>query len=119
MKNKILSFVLALSMLMMLVPATVSASELGGSDGGNLTWTFDTSTGVFTVSGEGEMYPWTSPAEVTWRNYATKIKKVIIGDGITNISSFAFANGYQLEEVVIGEDVNWPRPWVRERRSVA
>ena len=56
MKKKILSMVLALSMLCAFMPVIVNAATSGtcGKNGANVTWTLD-DEGTLTISGEGEM----------------------------------------------------------------
>ena len=52
---------------------------------GNLTWTLN--NGVLTISGNGEMNVG-SPAP--WQSYRSFISQVVIGNGVTSISSYAF-----------------------------
>ena len=53
--NKAILVLLALIMLLSIVPITASAATTSGTCGENLTWTFDETTGILTISGEGEM----------------------------------------------------------------
>lgn len=62
----------------------------GTLDGG-LTWNL-TKAGTMTISGSGAMPDFSSTAEQPWNNKSSQIRKVIIGNGITNIGSCAFQN---------------------------
>lgn len=70
--------------------------------GDDVWWQFDTQTGELNIYGKGEVYNMEVPQWWDSRDY---IKKVVIGDDITNISFFAFADCSQLTEVVIGNSV--------------
>ena len=113
--NKILSIILSLIILLGVVPVTASAAVYTGSCGENLTWTFDSFTGVFTISGkgkmegyynldEGEMQPW-------WGlGFCSAIKKVVIEEGVTTIGYCAFYHNFKysnLEEITIPTSVEW------------
>lgn len=107
-------FALAICLATMIwaVPLTASAADISaqGTCGDNLTWTLD-SAGIFTVSGEGPMYTYDFDwelfyePEVPWNGYRSSIKKVVIEDGVTSISQYAFYECVNLTEVTIGNDV--------------
>ena len=59
-----------------------------GSCGDNLTYTL-TDDGVLTISGTGPMANYSSSTR-PWASYVNDIKSVIIEDGVTTISSYAF-----------------------------
>lgn len=62
----------------------------GGSFGGGLTWKL-TKAGTLTVSGSGPMPDYDGPsASQPWNTYADKIRKIVIGDGVTKIGKAAF-----------------------------
>lgn len=67
--------------------ANVSIAK-GTLDGG-LAWNL-TKAGTLTISGQGAMPDYSSLEEQPWREYGSRIRKVIIGNGVTNISSCAF-----------------------------
>ena len=75
---------------------------------GNITWTY-TTAGTLILTGNGEMnnyyYYSSSLSNVPWKNYQTKIKKVIISEGITSIGNYAFSNCTSLETVEIASSV--------------
>lgn len=66
---------------------------------GNITWKFNMTTGLLTLSGNGSMgdHPWTE--------YKETIKNVDIQSGITSISEEAFAGCYNLRDVIIPSTV--------------
>ena len=58
---------------------------------GDLTWTFDESTGELTISGTGDMegFAWYDSTSA-WHSYSSKIKAIVIEFGITSIGQYAF-----------------------------
>ena len=99
MKKRILSILLAVLMLLSAVPLgmvdtawAISSRDTvvdSGTCGGTLNnsqlmkWTL-TSDGTLTISGEGNMFG------APWSQYKSKIKKVLIGEGVKSISDNAF-----------------------------
>ena len=112
--KRIASLALALLLLLALLPGGVFASDIvargscGGEDeDGNLcilTWTLD-SFGVFTVSGKGEMAPYTSPSEVPWADYAESIESVVIESGVTSLAFVSFYGCKNLWSVKLSDTV--------------
>lgn len=94
---------------------TVVLSEgEGGKCGDNLTWTFNKSNGVLTISGTGDMYDYkreyedlsTSP----WcqNEFYWDIKRIVIENGVTSIGDHAFDmyyGGYEQETLSIPDSV--------------
>ena len=99
MKKRILSILLAALMLLSALPLgmvdtawAISSRDTvvdSGTCGGTLNnsqlmkWTL-TSDGTLTISGEGNMFG------APWSQYKSKIKKVLIGEGVESISDNAF-----------------------------
>ena len=99
MKKRILSILLAVLMLLSALPLgivdtawAISSRDTvvdSGTCGGTLNnsqlmkWTL-TSDGTLTISGEGNMFG------APWSQYKSKIKKVVIGEGVKSISDNAF-----------------------------
>ena len=110
MKRKILSVTIILTMLLStLIPLSVSAAT-SGTFGNNLKWALD-GNGTLTISGTGAMPDWNGGRETPWSDYGSndsKIKKVIIGNGITTIGNSAFENFRNLlnNEIIPCEKVN-------------
>ncbi|MBE6804833.1 MAG: hypothetical protein E7528_08060 [Ruminococcaceae bacterium] len=81
-----------------------------GTCGDNLTWKYDSSTFVLTISGTGEMYNQVmSDGEsgylMPWCKYASKIQQIIIQDGVTSIGDWAFFEFSSLKKITIAESV--------------
>ena len=62
-----------------------------GSLGSGLAWKL-TKAGTLTISGKGAMPDFDKVTDQPWSNYADKIRKVVIEDGVTGIGSGAFWN---------------------------
>lgn len=70
------------------------------SPGENADFTFDETTGTLTVTGTGSIYSM-SPVISYWMGInPSKIKHVVIGEGITEICSYTFGGCYFIEDVV-------------------
>ncbi len=112
--NKILSIILAILMVISIIPITASADEpTSGICGDNLTWEFDEYTSTLTISGTGEMYRYNCYFNASnddiddrpWRSYTSKIKNIVINEGVTTISKKAFYNFRYLFFVTIPSSV--------------
>ena len=57
---------------------------------GKLKWSFNSSTGVLSITGKGNMPAITSSKGAPWYDERNHIKKIVIGKGITSISDYAF-----------------------------
>lgn len=68
----------------------VEISGYCGKDGENIRWTYYSEEGTLLLEGTGEMASCNS--EQPWRKYVETINTVKVGEGITNISEFAFQN---------------------------
>ncbi|MBE6637310.1 MAG: leucine-rich repeat domain-containing protein [Ruminococcaceae bacterium] len=55
----------------------------------NVTWSFNTETGVMTISGEGKMRNW-SWGQAPWSSYRAQIRSVVIEEGVTHIGDHSF-----------------------------
>ena len=90
--KKALAVLLTLAMLVSTMTAMTlpsSADTVQSGTWGNLSWTFNETTGELTISGEGAM-KWDSL--MAWKAYRNSIKSITIEEGITNISASAFYN---------------------------
>lgn len=105
MKKRILSLILALCLLcsLLLVPAFAAEEIASGTCGENLTWTL-TEDGTLTISGSGAMYGY-SDSNVPWRSYLGEITNLILPDGLTEISNYAFYHCTGLSAVDIPQSV--------------
>lgn len=69
--------------------------------GDDITWNFDSNTGVLTISGTGDMADNTTP----WSAHKNEITSVVIEDGVTSIGANSFYFYTNITSVTIGKDV--------------
>ena len=109
-KTKIFTCLLSFVMAFSLIPAFNSNAAVidakAAITGSNLSWNLD-STGTLTITGTGAMpnfvYDKTAGTIKTpWFNNRSKIKKLVIGDGVSSVGDYAFACCPNLSEIV------WP-----------
>ncbi len=109
--KKIVSCLLCVAMLMSFLPLQslqASAATYSGTCGDNLRWEIDADTGVLTISGTGAMrdyISYTSSTSAPWYDYQTDITSVQIGDSVTSIGNYAFAECSSLTSVAVGSSV--------------
>lgn len=110
MKKRLLSMILALSMMLTILPVNaITALAANDSCGANLTYeltpnTDDPDTYTLTISGEGAMYGYSS-STVPWDAKKSKITSVVIGDGVTSIGDNAFEDCSALKKLDIPQSV--------------
>ena len=63
---------------------------LFGSCGADLTFVFEESTGILTISGSGAMTAFGSAGAVPWSSFRSAIKAIVIESGVTTIGNYAF-----------------------------
>lgn len=75
---------------------------------GTLTWSID-EKGTFRLDGEGELRDFEGPdMEITpWHYHKDKVKKMIIGDGVTKIGSYTFPGLTSLTQIHFGKNVKY------------
>ena len=89
-------FILMLALVTMLcLAATVSAES--GTCGDTVKWTLK--DGTLTVSGTGEMENSMDKESRPWHSVRGKVKKLVVEEGVTNLSWAAFADFPALTEV--------------------
>ena len=106
MKKKLLSIVLALSMICALVPIMASAATTAtsGTCGENVTWTLS-DDGTLTISGTGDMYDYDPYLNRSPFYSISGIKSVVIENGVTSIGDYTFYGSYDLKNVNIPNSV--------------
>ena len=99
--KKIISLLVSFTMLLSIV-SVVDFSAFAdtlttGKCGENVTYSFDESTGVLTISGKGDMSQWPEDDSPWYGN--THIKTLIIDEGVTSIGARAFLGCSNLSNV--------------------
>lgn len=75
--------------------------QCGRTKTNTLKWAFDSSTGVLSISGAGDMQDYTDGAPTPWKSFADEITEIQIGDQVTGIGTAAFAGLKNLTKVNI------------------
>ena len=92
--KKVISIFLSLALLLSIVSVvdfSAYASVQTGSCGDNVTYSLDTSTGVLTISGTGDMMGYHSSEALRSPFYSdSNIKSVVIEKGVTSIGAGTF-----------------------------
>ena len=101
-KLAILAF-LVLSLVAVLVMSASAAAVDSGTCGENITWTLD-DAGTLTISGTGDMDDYYYEG-APWLANKESIVKVVIKDGVTHISNYAFNDCYCIQSVTIANSV--------------
>lgn len=111
MKKQILPLVITVALFLGIFSVTANAETAivaSGNcgkegDGSNVTWMLY-SDGLFVVQGEGDMkyHIW---GDSPWYDYLSSIRTIIIEEGVTSISSYAFAKCQWLSSVKIADSV--------------
>ena len=102
--NRIFSALLAVLLcvgLFAFVAAPVSAES--GTCGDNLTWNLE--NGVLTISGAGSMTTYTERNMAPWLAVSERIQRVVVEQGVTNVSPLAFYYCQNLTTVTLAESV--------------
>ena len=79
-----------LLIVLVLLPVVANADE-SGTCGSKVSWNFNSSTHVLTISGTGDMAFFNEAYNTPWYSFKSEIKSVIIGNGVTSIGRYAFA----------------------------
>ena len=91
---------IALLLCAILAGITHSYAEIySGKHGENLIWEVNATTGVLTISGAGAMEGESDNSHYPWYDYIDSIQHVIIDEGVTTVSKWAFCNYYNVTSV--------------------
>jgi len=92
-------------------------TETSGQCGDGVYWGFDEDTGTLTISGTGEM-----DDVLGWEPLKDDIRRVVVGDGVTNILGSAFSECDNLVSAHIGRsvaEIGWnPFAWSRNLQEI-
>lgn len=86
MKNKFFTLLL----VVMASVGVANAEIYSGTCGDNLTWLLNTEDSVLTISGTGKMADYSSYFTAPWYSHSSNIKSIVINNGVTSISDYAF-----------------------------
>ncbi|MBR5445061.1 MAG: leucine-rich repeat domain-containing protein, partial [Clostridia bacterium] len=90
---------LALFTILILLTVSVSVSAntvvAQGTAGGSINWALD-SEGTMTLSGSGPMWDYPSPDQTPWYSHISSIRRLVVGNGVTSIGSYAFGEAANL-----------------------
>lgn len=88
----ILSIIMSTFIFVLSTPVAFAASY-NGSCGSGIQWVLDTSEGVLTISGYGEMEDYSLSETPGWDRYQNYVKSVVFDNGITYVGAYSFYNG--------------------------
>ncbi len=78
-------------------------TKASGKCGADAEWSLN--KGVLKIQGNGKMANYKSGSPAPWKQYAGSIKKIVIGDSITEIGKYAFDGLKAATTVTVGEKV--------------
>lgn len=81
------------------------ADPYNGKCGTDAIWHFGKDTGTLTINGSGAMNNYSNATPSPWNQHKDVITKVVIGDGITSIGTYAFSGYSNLKTVELPETV--------------
>ncbi len=82
-----------------------------GAEGDNVTWKFNTETGVLEISGTGMMKNYGYYDYLPWLDYYSSIRSVTIDNGVTTIGEYAFQGCENLTTITIPNSVTTIGEW--------
>ena len=77
----------------------------GGKITENISWSIKTATGVFLITGVGELPDYTSFSQTPWALYADYIETVVIGTGVTNVGASSFEGCKKLANITLSSTI--------------
>lgn len=103
--KRIWAALLVLCMLMTLAPVSVFAQTAGGICGENVNWSYDFDTGHLSISGTGNIRPYTESSLPPWYRFSDDIVSLNIESGVTGIGDYAFYWCNKITSVTIPNSV--------------
>ncbi|MCC8073758.1 MAG: leucine-rich repeat protein [Clostridiales bacterium] len=108
--KKILSVILSLVILVTTIGGFATTAQAATRSGttGDLTWSLDTSTGIFTLSGTGYSANYTNSFTSTlpWYSYKSYIKYVVVEDGVVGLGDYLFNSCSSIKTIEIPDSVD-------------
>lgn len=95
---------LSMTLLLTMLTVTTAWADDSGTCGNNLTWTFTESDSTLIIKGTGSMVDY-GVNGAPWDEYMSKIKTVLLPDGLTDIGGYAFSNAFYLKKITIPASV--------------
>ena len=98
--KKVLALIISAVLILCSLSLTAFAADVyEGECGENMRWSLV--DGVLEITGSGAMTEYADSEDIPWNNYCESITKVVIADGVTSVSSYAFASCTNLKEAVL------------------
>ncbi len=80
--------------------------EYSGKCGDDVSYDFDVSSGLLSITGSGPMYNYRENGNIApWRSYSDLVKKVDIGESVTTVGEYAFYSCSSITSVSIADTV--------------
>ena len=97
---RIVALVLAVGMLAVTLTACGKnkVDDAAGTSG-SLSWTYTSNTKTLTITGVGAMEEFESSSEASWASVSAGVSKLVVNEGVTSISNYAFYGMSAMTEV--------------------
>lgn len=99
--KRIYAVLLVVVVLLAVVPSPAAAAS--GQCGANVRW--ELTAGVLNISGEGRMESYSPESPAPWSGSAEQIVRIVVGEGVTSVGSYAFCELPNLSSVRLSSTV--------------